>query len=217
MKLTGFYRNLYQAPDQVQASRRWTLWVFACDLLLAALLPACGNLGVMSYDGDACEGYKPAKSSPYRLPYAAGTSYQVWQGNCGSVSHHGIARFAYDLLLPIDVPVLAMRAGTVIFVKSRVPDGSYGNSYNEVHIRHDDGTVAQYVHLKQSSSMVSEDEWVEQGIPIALAGSSGTTLPHLHIDLLANEHAYGKTIPFNFENTEDNEWGLIANKSYTAQ
>lgn len=59
------------------------------------------------------------------------------------------------------------------------------NTYgNMVKIKHSDGTVAYYGHIKQNSIKVKVGEYVEAGQEIAMVGNSGySSGPHLHFEI----------------------------------
>jgi len=87
--------------------------------------------------------------------------------------------------MPEGTPVLAARAGTVIYTEAnqvygaQVPDML--TKANEVRIRHIDGTVAIYAHLSHGGVYVYPGQRVEAGQQIGLAGSTGySSGPHLH-------------------------------------
>jgi hypothetical protein len=70
-------------------------------------------------------GYPPADSSPYRLPYPAGVSYYVGQGNQGLWSHSFINNsqiYAYDFSMDQADAIVASRAGTVVDFFDWCPD-----------------------------------------------------------------------------------------------
>lgn len=75
---------------------------------------------------DAFAGYpEPVSGSPYTLPYPAGQSCYVGQGNQGMFSHNflnGNQVYAYDFSLDQDDPILASRSGTVADYYDFVPD-----------------------------------------------------------------------------------------------
>lgn len=120
-------------------------------------------------------GYPDADTSPYRLPWTAGDSVYVGQGNQGFWSHsnENDEVYAYDFSMDQDEDVLAARAGTVYDFRDDLDDDSEnedtaGNAQaNFVRIRHDqDGgpiaghdrdengatiTYASYLHGRQGS------------------------------------------------------------------
>ena len=86
--------------------------------------------------------------------------------------HRGI-----DIAAPPGTPVVAARAGTVTYAGW----SSQGYGYL-VRIRHSGGAETWYAH--HSEILVRVGQYVEQGEPIALVGSTGiSTGPHLHFEL----------------------------------
>jgi hypothetical protein len=77
-------------------------------------------------------------------------------------------------------------------------------------IRHVDGTVAAYDHLKYKSTKVVKDQYVFQGEIIALSGNTGhSSAPHLHFDLRMfwnNANDFGPTVPVQFEDKNHVSW-----------
>lgn len=119
----------------------------------------------------------------YELPYAIDSAYAVSQGYFGSFSHQTVR--ALDFLMPEGTPVYAARAGRVANVvqhnwqSCRQPECADFN--NLIVIYHNDGTVAEYLHLMQNSATVKIGDFVEQGQLIAKSGNTGySTVPHLH-------------------------------------
>jgi murein DD-endopeptidase MepM/ murein hydrolase activator NlpD len=91
-------------------------------------------------------------------------------------THHSI-----DIPLKTGTPVLAVDDGVVILVRKTL--GSNAGLY--VSIRHPSGVVSRYLHL--SETLVEKDQGVRRGDVIGKAGSTGTSVPHLHLDLHAPE------------------------------
>ena len=166
-----------------------------------------------SVGGCFIERYPNPSASEYILPFNAGKSFLVNQGNCGRFTTHrpictaiaangktincGDGRYAYDFFMPIGTEILAARSGIVINTEDRFSNSTnaaYETNY--VVIQHDDYTIAQYLHLSPNSLRVSYGDTVSQGEPIALSGSSGFTdppgvsNPHLHFDVLKPPFTY---------------------------
>ncbi len=130
--------------------------------------------------------------SPYKLPYACNSTFTCTQENFGS-SHQGSQKYAWDFGMPKDTPVHAARAGTVKYLEIRSPPGSVcydppgvleecHNKGNFVGVRHADGTVALYLHLR--SAAVKVGDAVKQGDKLGMSGNSGyTSGPHLHFQV----------------------------------
>jgi murein DD-endopeptidase MepM/ murein hydrolase activator NlpD len=149
---------------------------------------------------------EPSQSS-YILPYLVGDSYRLMQGYCYSEGGHR-NQLAYDFETPIGTPVISARSGLVMKVRSDLPDDGKqpeSGQHNHIMIKHDDGTVAFYAHLKQNSIVVKVGDRVSQGQPIAESGNSGNTqgLPHLHFGVYQNWPAReGFDVAVNFRNAE---------------
>ncbi|HEX9116928.1 MAG TPA: M23 family metallopeptidase [Anaerolineae bacterium] len=85
---------------------------------------------------------KSKVASPYWLPYTAGDTYFVDQGNQGLVSHNYLANpglvqvYAYDLALDNGDVILASRPGTVVAFRESIADNG-GDDWNYIQIRHD--------------------------------------------------------------------------------
>jgi len=86
-----------------------------------------------------------------------------------------------------DHPAVAAHAGEVVDLQDGQPDRNTAcvGVWNFVRIRHDDGSVLIYGHLKQSSVTVAIGQLVAAGDTLGVVGSSGcSTQPHLHLELL---------------------------------
>jgi murein DD-endopeptidase MepM/ murein hydrolase activator NlpD len=158
--------------------------------------------------------YPPSAASPYRLPWPAGVKYLCVQGNRAVVSHRGRDEFAYDFAMPVGSDVCAARAGIV----SRVVVTNDGHGFrarnNSIAIRHEDGTYAQYLHLRRGGSYVRVGERVEQGQRIAASGHVGRSmLPHLHFQVTGGG---GRLLRVTFADVEVDRGIPRMFKSYTA-
>jgi murein DD-endopeptidase MepM/ murein hydrolase activator NlpD len=178
------------------------------------------SLIVASCSRDSCGPFPDWQTSPYVLPYPAGTSYFVNQANCSTGGHRGIYKHSYDFVMPIGAQVTAARAGRVEAIRMRFKNGQPGEGEsNWVKIRHADGTLAAYSHLTENGALVKVGDWVVQGQPIGLSGNTGNTggLPHLHFHVCTcSEPIDCGTLPVTFSNTDPNPKGLDAKRSYTA-
>lgn len=124
----------------------------------------------------------------YRLPFTAGANVRVSQGYNGGFSHRGLSAYAIDFSLPIGTPVYAAREGEVVGVDVSSNLGGASPLYrpymNYVNIRHSDGTLGNYYHLKFGGSAVKIGDAVKKGQLIAYSGNTGyTTAPHLHFSV----------------------------------
>ena len=162
-------------------------------VLLAALAAA-----YFVFTGPAdLETYPDAATSPYRLPFPAGKTWLCVQSNRGIVSHRKGERFAYDFAMPEGEDICAARAGEVVSVVQGHDGHGYRRPNNKVVIRHDDGTLGSYLHIRKDGSLVAEGDRVSQGQVIALSGHVGNSmLPHLHFHV--SDPARGETVPVSF-------------------
>lgn len=160
-------------------------------------------------------------ASLYVLPYPVGAAYSLMQTYCGPYSHARDNQLAYDFLIPFGGEVVAARAGIVrIVVDTYADDDTVGSHNNHMFIEHDDNTTAMYAHLVQHSAVVQVGDRVEQGQLIALSGTSGTSVAHLHFGVYRTwPHRSGDDLPVNFRNADgalDERGGLQVGVSYTA-
>lgn len=96
--------------------------------------------------------------------------------------------FAWNKMDAGDVEVVAAAPGVIIHREDGNQDrscGFNGSRWNAVYIRHADGSIAWYGHLKRGSvTTKGVGETVTTGEYLGLVGSSGnSTGPHLHFEL----------------------------------
>lgn len=137
----------------------------------------------------------------YNLPFPKTRGrYLLVQGVGGQFSHKG--SWAFDWSMPVGVPILAARDGVVISCRGDVIRNRdlpiEERPSNFVRIRHEDGSVAAYVHLDTMSVVVGQR--VRAGEAIGGSGNTGySTQPHLHFHVERD----GKTIPIAFRDVDD--------------
>ncbi|MDD5716188.1 MAG: M23 family metallopeptidase [Sulfuricurvum sp.] len=124
----------------------------------------------------------------YRLPFALGVNVDVSQGYNGGLSHKGLSAYAIDFSAPIGTPVYAAREGEVVGMDVTHTEGGPSPEYrpymNYINIRHSDGTLGNYFHLKQGGSVVKIGQQIKRGDLIGYSGSTGyCTAPHLHFSV----------------------------------
>ena len=124
----------------------------------------------------------------YVLPFAKGSTVRVSQGYNGGLSHRGLSAYAIDFPLPIGTPIYAAREGDIVGIDVSNNLGGASTEYrpymNYINIRHSDGTLGNYYHLKQAGSVVKIGEKVKKGQLIGYSGNTGyTTAPHLHFSV----------------------------------
>lgn len=161
------------------------------------------NLRATSVMGPPRTNETPAVT--YRIPYAGGTAFEVTQAFFGEFSHNTPdSEYAVDIAMPEGTPIVAARDGIVMDVnRDFVGNGSdmqkYGARANGVRILHDDGTMAEYAHLKSESVRVIPGTRVKAGQVIAESGNTGfSTGPHLHFVVQKNDGKMLRSIPFTF-------------------
>ncbi|NDG85553.1 MAG: hypothetical protein EBX52_11045 [Proteobacteria bacterium] len=128
----------------------------------------------------------PDETIVYRLPFPPGRAFEVLQGEDGGFSHQGANRLAIDFSEPEGTPVCAVRDGQVFDLKDDSDEGGPDSSYllkaNYIRIRHEDGTIAEYFHLKKNGVQVALGQQVRAGDKIGYSGSTGfASEPHLHL------------------------------------
>jgi murein DD-endopeptidase MepM/ murein hydrolase activator NlpD len=138
----------------------------------------------------------------YSLPFPRGKRYKIIQSFGGNFSHNKPhSKYAIDIGTQIGDTITAIRPGTVFFVKEdskehcRTP--KCVDKGNKVLILHDDGSIANYVHLDFNGAFVAVGDRVKDSEPIAISGMTGfTTIPHLHLVI---HQSRGVSIPFKFK------------------
>lgn len=153
----------------------------------------------------------------YELPFPRGTSEFISQGYFGKLSHQ--EEYALDFDLKEGTPVHAVRAGTVVKVvdhfNKSCPESSCLEFNNFIIIQHDDGTYADYAHLKQNGAIVRAGDQVATGDPIGYSGNTGwTTGPHLHLTIFVPAVNKRKTIPTLFRIGNDTSAQLMEGQIY---
>jgi murein DD-endopeptidase MepM/ murein hydrolase activator NlpD len=152
-------------------------------------------------------GTKHRNDHVYLLPYRHGEGYVVLQGYHGRFSHQN--EYSIDFEMPEGTPVYAARSGLIIHVKDDSnrggPDPAYRQDGNYISVLHDDGTFAEYVHLRFRGSRVRVGERVRAGDHIAYSGNTGfSTTPHLHFSVKVPVYMRYDTTPtiFRFDNNK---------------
>ena len=146
----------------------------------------------------------------YALPYPRDHEYSVIQGFQGRFSHHGPNAYAVDIDCPLGTPVLAARPGLVVATHATARGSGTTPHFQElersnfVFVLHDDGTLAEYLHLENRGVDVEPGQWVDRGEQLGLSGNSGySTGPHLHFRVMtaAEGGRESQSFPFSFEVT----------------
>lgn len=158
----------------------------------------------------------------YSLPYEPGTTHRITQGYNGKFSHQGSNKYAIDWQMPQGTPVCAARGGLVVKVKDDSDLGGGNIKFdpfnNYVLIRHDDGTLGHYCHLKKGGVKVHPGQIVKTGDVIALSGSTGfSSGPHLHFCVFMTKDGKQRiSIPTKFRVANGEAITLVEGEKYRA-
>jgi len=142
----------------------------------------------------------------YSYPWPKGKSFRVDNGFNGYGAHTGIWAYGVDFKMKVGSPICAARSGVVVGVEQGFSKGgndpALGNKANYIYIKHNDGSIARYLHIKRKGARVRLGQKVKIGQVIALSGNVGwSTDPHLHFDIVVPDGNGGlKTVPFKFAN-----------------
>ncbi|HEY5912401.1 MAG TPA: M23 family metallopeptidase [Verrucomicrobiae bacterium] len=158
----------------------------------------------------------------YNLPYSPGANYRVTQGFDGKFSHTGPNQYAVDWQMPEGTLVLAARGGQVIRVKDDSDRGGdkieHDGYHNYVVVRHDDGTLGYYCHLKKGGALVKPGQKIGTGSDIARSGNTGfSSGPHLHFCVYRPIDGQQRiSLPVRFKTAASPATTLVSGRSYRA-
>lgn len=144
----------------------------------------------------------------YRWPFPVGVDARLSQGFHGPTHNEGYSDYAIDLAVPEGTPVLAARAGVVVYLEDRyfesgLDPAKFRDRANAVRILHDDGSMATYAHLYPKSIDLEPGQRVEAGEQIGLSGNTGySSGPHLHFVLQVHRDMKLVAVPFRMERLE---------------
>lgn len=121
----------------------------------------------------------------YQFPFAPNKRIKIIQSFGGSFTHNTPSSYyAIDFNTQIGDTIYAAREGIVVKTKSEFKEHGgkeYFNKANYIMIIHDDGTLANYLHLDYQGVLVLAGDKVKRGQPIGISGFTGySTTPHLH-------------------------------------
>ena len=166
----------------------------------------------------------PYNDSPFYLPWPAGITYRVIQGNNSVTSdHYGEEADAWDFSMPEGSLLLAPRAGMVTMTKGDSNTGGFnfylGYDANYLVIAHGDGTQSLFLHLMYHGVLVQPGQRVERGQPIAYSGTTGFSGgPHLHftVEQYGTYNRVTQSVPAAFADVAS--WGGVplVGRKYTS-
>jgi len=146
----------------------------------------------------------------YRLPWPEGQSFTFTQVPDGRITTHFTKATlnAVDIAMPPGVRVLAARSGVVDALEAEQgaspEEEPLSYEGNFVRVRHDDGTVAVYAHLKYQGVTVEPGKTVRAGELVGYSGATGDVVhPHLHfavVRALQNSSGWAEevSVPITF-------------------
>ncbi len=123
---------------------------------------------------------KPDLAHVYKLPFSPESKFPLRSGY-GGRANRGVAANEYILIwdMPEGTPVLASREGTVVGIRDDSNEHGLTDEFrsksNVVVIEHEDGTLAEYVHLKYQGAAVKLGQSVKTGDLIGYSGNTGFT------------------------------------------
>ncbi len=123
------------------------------------------------------------------LDYACGArSYDTLLGYSHRGADYVVWPFRWTRFRDSQLAVVAAAPGTIVFREDGTPDfhcATGSSLWNAVYVRHADGSVAWYGHLKNGSLTAKGiGEAVSRGEYLGLVGASGAaTGPHLHFEV----------------------------------
>lgn len=144
----------------------------------------------------------------YAWPFPLSAAARLSQGPGGPTHRGPYARYAIDLAVAEGTPVLAARAGIVVFLESRYFESGmdidkYLERANQVRVLHDDGSMGSYAHLYPDSIDLEPGQRVEVGEQIGLSGNTGySSGPHLHFVVLVHRNMGMVSVPFRMRGLE---------------
>jgi murein DD-endopeptidase MepM/ murein hydrolase activator NlpD len=161
----------------------------------------------------------------YALPFGVGQERRVIQGFGGGFSHQGSNYYAVDFDAPEGTPILAARDGLVVAAYA----GANGNGHtpewldytrmNFILVRHDDGTLGEYLHLLTGGVRVRAGTRVARLDFIGLSGNTGfSTQPHLHFHVMTSSPGgmSAQSFPIEFEVAPGRAAAPIEGRAYRA-
>jgi murein DD-endopeptidase MepM/ murein hydrolase activator NlpD len=148
---------------------------------------------------------RPNRDHIYAWPLAESRRSKITQSFAGPTHNEPFSQFAIDIAAPEGTPVVAARAGVVIFLEDRYFESGmdreeFRDKANHVRVLHDDGSMATYAHLAPESVSLVPGQRVQVGDEIGRSGNTGySSGPHLHFAILVNRDMDIVSIPFRMD------------------
>jgi len=150
----------------------------------------------------------------YAVPFGGSARRPLIQGFAGEGSHLASMQYSLDFGMPRGTPVLAARAGVVLYLQDGFTEGGADPSLleraNLVVVAHSDGTMASYGHLAPGI-LVAVGDSVAEGEQLGRSGRTGFAgQPHLHFHVgvrMLGEP--GRTIPIRLRDRSGAEIELV--------
>ena len=141
---------------------------------------------------------QPDTSYIYTLPYPAGNEFLLIQAYNSKMSHAG--ELSLDFKMKAGSKICAAREGVVETIKEDSDKGGlkaeFMNDGNHIIVRHADGSVAMYWHLKKDGVLVNVGDSITMGQHIGYSGNTGySAFPHLHFQV---QDKSGNDLPTRF-------------------
>ena len=155
--------------------------------LLLLLLPSyCWSQTTYSTADLKAGRFREDSSYIYRLPFENNKKVFLIQAYESKMSHR--SERALDFKVKKGTRICAARGGIVIAARSDSDKGGLKpenlSDGNYVSIKHVDGSVAHYWHLKKGGVTVAVGDTVVTGQSIGISGNTGySAFPHLHFEV----------------------------------
>ncbi|PKA83340.1 peptidase M23-like protein [Ulvibacter sp. MAR_2010_11] len=149
----------------------------------------------------------------YYLPFKKGEAYKVKQGYEGAFSH--LDTYAIDFDMPEGTEIYAARGGMVVNVEQSHEKSckteACAKDNNFILIYHNDGTFAEYSHIKHNGSLVKKGDMVKIGQAIGYSGNVGwSDGPHLHFEVYLPKPFQKERLKTNFLTGDGSDYSILA-------
>jgi murein DD-endopeptidase MepM/ murein hydrolase activator NlpD len=137
----------------------------------------------------------------YYLPFKNGDEFMLWQGYNGAFSHQN--ENSLDFNMPMGTEIYSARAGIVCKViesnSRHCKERECAKYNNYIRVYHDDGTFAEYTHIRKDGSIVNEGDTISIGQLIGYSGNVGwASGPHLHFTVFLQRIEKRNTLKTKF-------------------